>query len=752
MAGGRRSTRRHHHEAAEDDDEGILMRSATVEGGMIPLLSREIAASYEPLGVLGYGAFAMVIKARDRKSGRLVAIKHFHIKGLRHDHIVECLDVCDADDDSSDLIFEFATDGSLRDQMEQGTPTAPALVVERMIEVARGLAYAHQQGIVHRDLKPENILVFARPDGRRVHKIADFGIAKFVGMQSHTMTSIGSPAYMAPEQFYDQYGLRTDVYALGIMMFEQLHGSLPYEGSPADVFKGHLEKPLEFAADIPESLADIVRRFAAKKAEDRPDAEAALRMLETAARGLGIAVGAAPAGRNTAKASDRATSKAASSFFNDMFGGADEKRERDADLSISEAETAHTIEADTVQGVGNPDETTTASRPAAGRTPPVLDEDESALFDFLDKPFRATMEEASQPSEPVEQVVAMEPAAVSPLPAEPEVKSRDAFFSEGFDDEGPSEVVVKQNLAELDARTSQEVGTLFLTRQWSRTVDTASVRLVNMDDGGDLLVVTKKNIHQLKKQGLRGPVVYTGSPSLIGTPSRGRLPFVENGVIRLLNTDGPGEQNWQLEGEIEQISFAPDLSAIALTIGRNVCYHDGEANQLWVARLDAGASEFFIGFDPEGRLMLVSMDSEDQAVHFYTNEGRDVGDHWMPGRIIGASRCRNAAGAWVLVQKRGACQLFRVAAEGIHPYAKTGVAIRRLIAGNGWVCGVNEEQQLVVVDAGTGAHAVVPTEGDILDYEVGVTPDLLYVLEGRGEILKYVTSFQISISGKGASR
>ena len=86
--------------------------------------------------------------------------------------------------------------------------------------MAQGLAYAHRQGIVHRDLKPENILCFDSPTST-TYKMTNFGIAKFIGLSGQAKTSIGSPAYMAPEQFYDRYSFQSDIYALGIVFCKQ---------------------------------------------------------------------------------------------------------------------------------------------------------------------------------------------------------------------------------------------------------------------------------------------------------------------------------------------------------------------------------------------------------------------------------------------------------------------------------------------------------------------------------------------------
>jgi hypothetical protein len=120
---------------------------------------------------------------------------------------------------------------------------------------------------MHRDLKPENILL-AHRDGALIAKVGDFGIST-LGTDLGARSAIGSPAYMAPEQFCDQYDHRVDVYALGIILYEFLHRRRPFSGSPAQLMASHLRREPTIAAWIPKGFQRLLRRALAKKVEKR---------------------------------------------------------------------------------------------------------------------------------------------------------------------------------------------------------------------------------------------------------------------------------------------------------------------------------------------------------------------------------------------------------------------------------------------------------------------------------------------------
>jgi serine/threonine protein kinase len=147
--------------------------------------------------------------------------------------------------------------------------------VDIATQLAAAMAHAHAQGISHRDLKPENVLV--TPDGRVV--VTDFGIALMAGARRLTWrwltSTMGTPDYMAPEQVEGKRGdARTDVYAMGIMLFEMLTGRVPWEGdNPLAVMAQHVNAPLpslrEIDPNIPAPLEAIVTKCLRKNPDER---------------------------------------------------------------------------------------------------------------------------------------------------------------------------------------------------------------------------------------------------------------------------------------------------------------------------------------------------------------------------------------------------------------------------------------------------------------------------------------------------
>ena len=143
---------------------------------------------------------------------------------------------------------------------------------------------AHKDEIVHRDIKPENVL-FAEPSENgfpRVEslKIADFGLAKLLSRVAETSPAkpdgvflrplSGTPAYMAPEQFVGQYSKASDIYALGVMMYELLHGELPWQGLPAPA---HAGQHLSFHAQLPSAWRELLLLILTVPLHERPTAQ-----------------------------------------------------------------------------------------------------------------------------------------------------------------------------------------------------------------------------------------------------------------------------------------------------------------------------------------------------------------------------------------------------------------------------------------------------------------------------------------------
>ena len=185
------------------------------------------------------------------------------------------------------LVTELVRGRSLRSIIDKDAPLPVEEAISMIMKVAEGMAYCHQNGVVHRDLKPENILV--TDDGQPV--IMDFGLA--LTRSSHRVTysnltaTMGTPDYMAPEQVEGQRGSpKTDVYALGIILFELLTGSPPFSGDNSlAVMAQHMQiippRLDKVRSDVPASIAAIVAQCLQKKPDQRyEDMPALINALE----------------------------------------------------------------------------------------------------------------------------------------------------------------------------------------------------------------------------------------------------------------------------------------------------------------------------------------------------------------------------------------------------------------------------------------------------------------------------------------
>ncbi len=208
-----------------------------------------MANRYEILKSLGTGGMAHVLLAKDLNLQRQVAIKIFRedliedpafrvrflqearaAANLVHPNIVTVFDF-GHDADRYFIVMEYVEGTELKTLMRRRGPLPVDQAVDLMIQICAGVGYAHRAGLVHCDLKPQNILVTA--DGRA--KITDFGIARAlaaIDADEHTDIVWGSPQYFAPEQAAGQApSPATDVYALGVILYEMLAGELPFEAA-----------------------------------------------------------------------------------------------------------------------------------------------------------------------------------------------------------------------------------------------------------------------------------------------------------------------------------------------------------------------------------------------------------------------------------------------------------------------------------------------------------------------------------------
>ena len=244
---------------------------------------------YEIIEKIGSGGMADVFKAQCHTLNRLVAVKvlkeefcrkagfveHFKMEAqaaacLAHPNIVNVYDVID-EGDLHYIIMELIEGITLKSYIANKGCLEVKETIGIAIQVAQGMSAAHQQGIVHRDIKPQNIII--SKDGKV--KVADFGIARILAFAGQDTSAVGSVHYISPEQARGEaVDARSDIYSLGITMFEMVTGRLPFDGENLfTVAMAHQKDPIaspkEENPDIPECLEEIILTCTEKRPEDR---------------------------------------------------------------------------------------------------------------------------------------------------------------------------------------------------------------------------------------------------------------------------------------------------------------------------------------------------------------------------------------------------------------------------------------------------------------------------------------------------
>ena len=237
-------------------------------------LVKELKRSkYRLLGLIGQGQFGRVYCASHRKTGRLVALKeldkhrfptHKFLRELRfllslqHVNIVTC-HALEHTPIGRYLVMDYCEAGTLRGLIEEDIRLHPVQGLKLIVDLLLGLDHAHSRGIVHCDIKPENILLVVQAHGWTA-RVSDFGIARLhQESDGDGSGNTGSPAYMAPERFYGQYAATSDLYAVGIILFELLAGYRPFSGLPAAMMSAHLNQPVNIPDTIPTALQAVIR-------------------------------------------------------------------------------------------------------------------------------------------------------------------------------------------------------------------------------------------------------------------------------------------------------------------------------------------------------------------------------------------------------------------------------------------------------------------------------------------------------------
>src|SRR3954447_8573990 len=258
-----------------------------------PLIGRLLDGRYRVEAPIAHGGMASVYTALDTRLDRIVALKVMHPSLAREKGFVErfnreakaaarlshpnVVSVYDQGEDGGNvfLTMEYVEGRTLRDLLREHERLTPAQALSIIEPVVSALSAAHSAGLVHRDVKPENVLL--ADDGRI--KVADFGLARAVAAADHTNTTnvlIGTVAYLAPEQV--ERGIadaRSDVYAVGVMLYEMLVGKPPYDGETAwAVASRHVHEdvpaPSTVIGDLPKEVDDLVVQTTSRDPADRP--------------------------------------------------------------------------------------------------------------------------------------------------------------------------------------------------------------------------------------------------------------------------------------------------------------------------------------------------------------------------------------------------------------------------------------------------------------------------------------------------
>src|SRR5579883_616774 len=274
--------------AAGDGDADLSFLAPSSEPGSLGRLDH-----YEVLEVVGRGGMGVVLRARDRKLQRVVAIKVLAAAlaasgsarqrfvrearaaaAVRDDHVIAIHSVEDQGPVPY-LVMEFIDGCNLDALLRRGGPLEVKEILRIAIQVASGLAAAHKQGLIHRDVKPANILL---ENGVQRVKLTDFGLARAADDASLTQSGLiaGTPAYMSPEQANGEpVDQRSDLFSLGSVLYEVCTGRPAFRApnTAAVLRRVSDERPRpirEVNSDIPESVCQVIEHLHAKKPADRP--------------------------------------------------------------------------------------------------------------------------------------------------------------------------------------------------------------------------------------------------------------------------------------------------------------------------------------------------------------------------------------------------------------------------------------------------------------------------------------------------
>ncbi len=266
---------------------------------------------FQVLSKIGQGAMAVVFKAKQLSLDRIVAIKvlpkrlsenrefvdRFYREGkaaarLNHANIVQAFDVGESGGYHY-FVMEFIDGKTVYDLLTDGRPVPEADAVRMVIQCAKSLHHAHEQGLIHRDVKPKNLMLTKSMDV----KLADMGLAREMGdfatATAEAGRAYGTPYYISPEQIRGEISIdaRADIYGLGATFYHMVTGKVPFDGTtPSAVMHKHLKEPLippdHLNPSLSAGVGEIIEVMMAKSADDRyPSMTEVIADLESVSRG-----------------------------------------------------------------------------------------------------------------------------------------------------------------------------------------------------------------------------------------------------------------------------------------------------------------------------------------------------------------------------------------------------------------------------------------------------------------------------------
>lgn len=260
-----------------------------------------LAGRYEFLTVIGAGGAGVIYKAKQKPLGRPVAVKMIHshlvnvtalkrflqeaktISTMHHPNIISVHDFGVSEENQPYMVMDFVEGTSLSDMIKESGALEPEFAVNLAMQICDGLAHAHSHNVLHRDLKPNNVMLVPLTAGEYHLRVLDFGLAKLFAEDEQadhltkTGETVGTPAYMAPEQVMGKkLSPRSDVYSLGCLLYHCLTGFVPFGGATKmETMLKQLNDPpppfSEYDVDVSERLEVLVMQLLSKDPAGRPE-------------------------------------------------------------------------------------------------------------------------------------------------------------------------------------------------------------------------------------------------------------------------------------------------------------------------------------------------------------------------------------------------------------------------------------------------------------------------------------------------